>query len=200
MPGGKQFSLMGRDEWRVLESWIRGSKPKNPWSERLYLQFCKSPPKEAIEGVLVGGNLSVLASLVGTPFAVATMRKILFIEDVDEPLYRIDRMASQLADSGSMRGLRALVLGNFLNCKDIVSVAQDKPLRRKLDERKIIPQIFGRLADRYGIPLLYHLPVGHGPGQYPLPLGATYRISVKGEIELLEWDWLRKQRSGGQRR
>jgi muramoyltetrapeptide carboxypeptidase LdcA involved in peptidoglycan recycling len=64
------------------------------------------------------------------------------------------------------------------------------PLRKRLDEKKMIGEIFGEVGARLGIPVLMGLPVGHGAGRSPLPLGAQYRIGKDGSVTLLKWNWL----------
>src|SRR5690606_22692426 len=73
-----------------------------------------------LEGELVGGNLTVWTSALGTPFESRAEGKLLFFEDVGEPLYRVDRMIHQLAQAGQFRGVKAPLLGTFENCGDPV--------------------------------------------------------------------------------
>ncbi len=111
--------------------------------------------KGRAEGVLVGGNLTVLSHLIGTPFWVPLKDKILFIEDTNESPYRIDRMAFQMKMAGLLEDLKGLVLGNFHNCGDL-------------------GQIFGMFSDLLGpldIPVASGLPFGHGECNLTLPLG-----------------------------
>jgi muramoyltetrapeptide carboxypeptidase LdcA involved in peptidoglycan recycling len=119
-------------------------------------------------------------------------------------------MVQQLMLSETCAGAKAIVLGNFLNCRDGVGTALKKmptarsaermiahpkpqelaPIRAKMNEAKLIPEIFAQLAKKAAIPLYYSLPVGHGPDKAPLPLGATYRLGANGSFELLDWNWL----------
>src|SRR6185312_12019102 len=104
---------------------------------------------------------------------------------------------SQMELAEAFDGVGAVILGDFLECADSVSQGlssmpkkglrdpairkpkpqQLKPIRRKLDERKIIPEIFSEIGKRHGFPVFAGLPVGHGPGHYSLPIGARYRLS-----------------------
>jgi muramoyltetrapeptide carboxypeptidase len=214
MPAMRKFCLQTPAEWNSLLYFIRGSTQTKtkaataPW-EKKKLHFINGAPKSPIEAELVGGNLAVWTSLIGTPYAPRSKGKMLFLEDVDEPLYRLDRMLQQLVQSGSLKDVQAILLGNFLNCKDTVArvigvepkgslktlLENPKPeqlklLRKKLDERRGLREIFGEVGDRLGIPVAEGLPVGHGPGIAALPLGAQYRLDRKGQLKLLDWDWL----------
>lgn len=213
MPAMRRFCLQTRDEWESLQDFLQGERRrgvKAPW-EKVKLRFLGKTPQSPMEGKLVGGNLTVWASLLGTPFAATTREKILFFEDVDESVYRLDRMIQQVRLAGGLQGVKAIVLGNFLGCNDNVAkvlrrmpksdaerdrllespAPEDlKPLRKKFKSVRAIHQIFGEMGDSMGIPVAWGLPVGHGPGIASLPLGARYRLNRQGKLELLEWDWL----------
>lgn len=215
MPAMRKFCVQSKGEWSSLLRFLYGkdegkSAARAPW-EKKALKFINGAPKGAIEAELTGGNLAVWTSLIGTPFAPQAKGKMLFLEDVDEPLYRIDRMLHQLAQAGAFKEVKAILLGNFLNCKDTVAkVLGEQPknaaamqrmlndpkpeelklLRKKLDERRGLRQIFGELGDRLGIPVAEGMPVGHGPEIAALPLGADYRLDPKGHLKLLSWAWM----------
>lgn len=207
--GLRQFCALPESEWRPLLAIIRGERPPLPW-EGSRLQFIGPAPRKAITAPVVGGNLSVWTSLIGTPYACRARGKIVFFEDVDENLYRVDRMVQQVIASGSLKGARAVVLGNFLGCRDIVSrvlsaVPQDPkalekairepdpaqlvPLRPPLEPGEALAAIFSEITRHCRIPVASGLPVGHGPGKAPLPLGARYELTARGELRLLGWDW-----------
>jgi muramoyltetrapeptide carboxypeptidase len=108
-------------------------------------------------GTLLGGNLSLLVSTVGTRDWPDLTGAILFIEDVDEQPYKVDRMLLHLRRSGSLHGVAGVAVGQFTNCADdwptsIVDVLTDQ---------------LGQL----GVPVLGGLPIGHGPDQLTIPLG-----------------------------
>jgi muramoyltetrapeptide carboxypeptidase len=215
MPGLRSFCRLEPAEWTATAELVAGRRPSKIWGAKsLKLKRWKGEtrtPQSAIEGPLVGGNLTVWSTLLGTPYEPTVDGKIVFFEDTDEPLYRLDRMIQHVAAAEALRGARAIVLGNFQNCRDSVARvlkkmpspkqaarAVRKPkdselagLRKPLDEKKIIPALFGEVADELGIPLFYGLPVGHGPEHFPLPLGAEYRLDPSGAFELLRWNWLK---------
>jgi muramoyltetrapeptide carboxypeptidase len=132
------------------------------------------------EGRLRGGCLSLLAGAAGTPWALDTSAEdtILFIEDVDEPPYRIDRMLRQLAASGALSGVRGLVFGDMKGCSPRIEA--DYTLEEVVTEA---------LAGVAG-PLAFGLSSGHSTGpNVTLPFGVRARLSCSADearFELLE--------------
>ena len=121
----------------------------------------------AAEGRLVGGNLAVLASLCGTPFAADLTDGILILEDINEPVYRIDRLLQQLRLSGALNGCKAIAFGECTNTPDDADGAG-----RQFD------QVLSELAHGLGIPCLAGIPVGHIAEQWTIPLGAMARLDT----------------------
>ncbi|SEH00680.1 muramoyltetrapeptide carboxypeptidase [Nonomuraea solani] len=124
------------------------------------------------EGVVTGGNLSLLASMCGTRWQPSFDGKIVFLEDIAEEPYRIDRMLSQLLQAGAFDGVRGIALGSWVGCGDPYPV---------LEER------LGPL----GVPVVAGLPVGHGSPQWSVwfgELGAidTESCSLAGPIRQRE--------------
>lgn len=124
------------------------------------------------EGRLVGGNLSVLASLAGTPFAPDLTESILVLEDINEPVYRIDRMLQQLKLTGALSGCRGIAFGDCTDCPENAGGGGDGGDGRPFD------QVLGELADSLGIPCLAGIPVGHIPDQWTIPLGAIAKLDT----------------------
>ena len=122
----------------------------------------------AAEGRLVGGNLSVLASLAGTPFAPDYTDGILILEDINEPVYRIDRMLQQLRLTGSLNGCRGIAFGDCTSCREDAGGGG-----RPLDD------VIGETAHALGVPCLAGIPVGHIAEQWTIPLGATAKLDTK---------------------
>jgi len=110
------------------------------------------------EGVLTGGNLAVITSLLGTPYEIDTRGKVLFLEDVDEPYYKIDRMLLQLRLAGKFRDCAGVLFGSF---------TQDE---NKLDKR-VLSEIFKNHLCNESKPTLYNLACGHCLPTISLPLG-----------------------------
>jgi len=119
------------------------------------------------EGRLAGGNLSLIASLVGTPYALDLEGAILVIEDVNEPLYRLDRMMHQLLLAGALDGIRGIALGDFTGVEEDGSIEQ-------------LDALLGGFARKLRVPCLAGIPVGHIPEQWTLPLGAAATLDTAG--------------------
>jgi muramoyltetrapeptide carboxypeptidase len=120
------------------------------------------------EGRLVGGNLAVLASLCGTSFAPDLTDGILILEDIGEPVYRIDRMLQQLMLSGALNGCRAIVFGECVKCPEDAGGGG-----RPLDS------VIGEIAEELGVPCLAGVPIGHIDEQWTIPLGATATLDTR---------------------
>jgi len=118
-------------------------------------------------GTLAGGNLALLASLVGTPFAPALEGAILVLEDINEAVYRVDRMLRQLLLAGALRGCRAIVFGQCTVCPE-----ESDDGARPLDD------VVAEIAEAIGVPCLAGVPVGHIDDQWTLPLGAVAELDV----------------------
>ncbi|WP_127130773.1 S66 peptidase family protein [Pseudoflavitalea rhizosphaerae] len=118
-------------------------------------------------GELVGGNLALLANITGTPSQLKTKGRILFIEDVGEYLYSIDRMLYQLKRSGQLEKLAGLILGGFTDMKDT-----ERPFGKTLDE------IIHELVKEYDYPVCFNFPVSHGKENYALKVGVGYKLKV----------------------
>lgn len=126
-------------------------------------------------GILTGGNLSLIASSVGTPYEIDTKGKILFLEDVDEEPYRIDRMLTQLKMSGKLRDCAGILLGYWTNCK------AENPQRSLTLE-----QVLAELLVPEGKPILTDLACGHSLPSMSLPLGARVEMdAAAGRITVL---------------
>ncbi|MBN1441364.1 MAG: LD-carboxypeptidase [Planctomycetes bacterium] len=128
------------------------------------------------EGILVGGNLSVVTATVGTPFELDARDAILFLEEVNEKTFRIDRMLNQLRLAGKLSSLRGVLLGRFTNCgPEGVGGA------RSLDV--VFREYFGGL----GIPVLAGFPAGHVDDHATLPFGIRVRLdATRRKLRLLE--------------
>lgn len=127
-------------------------------------------------GELVGGNLALLAHLVGTDSDIKTRGKILFIEDVGEYLYNIDRMMHQLKRSGKIARLAGLIFGGFTEVKDT-----DRPFGNTVLE------ILKDIVKEYSYPVCFDFPVSHTDRNYALKVGVGYKLKVgKTKVTLEE--------------
>jgi muramoyltetrapeptide carboxypeptidase len=130
---------------------------------------------EAI-GELVGGNLALLAHLTGTGSDIKTKGRILFIEDVGEYSYNIDRMMYQLKRSGKLSKLAGLIVGGFTDMKDT-----ERPFG------KTVYEIIHEIIREYDYPVCFDFPVSHTDRNYALKIGVGYKLKVgKSKISLEE--------------
>lgn len=123
--------------------------------------------KGTVKGELIGGNMSIIYSLQGTDFAIDCDDKILFIEDLNEYLYHLDRMMLNLKISGKLAKLRGLVVGSFSDMKDNAS-----PFGKTAYE------IVKAHTAEYSYPIGFGIPVGHIDDNQPLVEGGQYRLKI----------------------
>jgi muramoyltetrapeptide carboxypeptidase len=119
------------------------------------------------QGILIGGNLSILYSITGTRSGMNTYGKILFLEDIDEYRYHIDRMMMNLKRSGKLQDLAGLVIGSFSEIKD-------NPIPFGKDAYEIVAEH----VHEFKYPVCYGFPVGHLADNRALVVGKTYKLEV----------------------
>jgi len=129
------------------------------------------------QGELTGGNLSILYSLLGSESAVDCTNKILFIEDLDEYLYHIDRMMMNLKRNGCLESIKGLIVGSMTSMKD-----NDIPWGK--DAYQIIEDI----TQKYNIPIVYDFPAGHIRDNKTLIFGRTVTLEVNQNTTKLSFD------------
>lgn len=129
--------------------------------------------------VLWGGNLAVLSGLVGTPYMPEINGGILFLEDIGEHPYRIERMLTQLLHAGVLDSQKALVFGQFNGYK---LAAHDRGFK--------FQSVIEWIRSKVNIPVVTNLPFGHVPTKVVLPVGAKVSLSVEGRDALLYWGHL----------
>lgn len=122
------------------------------------------------KGKLVGGNIALLANAIGTKSDIKTKNCILFIEDIGEQLYAVDRMLHQLKRAGKLENLAGLVVGNFTEMQDT-----DRPFGKTINE------IIANIVQEYKYPVCYDFPVGHGVENRALKIGVDYKLSINKE-------------------
>ena len=128
------------------------------------------------EGPLLGGNLSLLQCLIGTPYLPDLRGAILFLEDVGEEVYRIDRMLSHLRLAGLFDGLAGIVIGKFTEMG-----------RRGADGAMGFDQVLRGYFEPLGVPAAFGFPIGHVDDQWTIPIGARARLDAgRGTLEILE--------------
>jgi muramoyltetrapeptide carboxypeptidase len=127
-------------------------------------------------GTLWGGNLTVLSGLVGTPYLPTHDAGILFVEDVNEHPYRVERMLTQLLHAGVLARQKAVLFGQFTNYK---LVPHDKGFK--------LQTVIDWLRSRIKAPVFTGLPFGHVPTKVLLPVGSEVELAVEGRDALLFW-------------
>lgn len=138
--------------------------------------FLMNRPGKAT-GELVGGNLSILYSLFGSPSAIDCTDKILFIEDLDEYLYHIDRMMMNLKRNGCLESIKGIVVGSMTKMKD-----NDIPWGKNAIE------IIEDITKKYNIPVLYNFPAGHIQDNRALILGNKVTMNVNEKCSTLVFE------------
>ena len=130
----------------------------------------------AVEGVLVGGNLTVFTSLLGTPFFPDCKDKILFFEDTHEEPYRIDRMLTSLHLSGVLNQVSGIIFGQFNDC-----------LAEKPKESFTLEEVVKHHVSSLNIPILWGAPFGHVKEKWTLPIGGKVRLDTSIQlVKLIE--------------
>lgn len=127
------------------------------------------------EGRLLGGNLAMLCSLLGTPYSPDLNNAILILEDVGEEPYKIDRYLNQLKNAGELSKISALVLGYFTD---------SKPTN---EPSLTIEQLVAELTSEFNIPIISNFPYGHVDVKYTLPIGALAHLDADiGKLQVIE--------------
>jgi muramoyltetrapeptide carboxypeptidase len=138
---------------------------------------CDPPPRTlvpgSVEAPLIGGNLAILAAMCGTSHSIVARGCILFMEDVGEPAYRVDRMLQQLQASGALAGVAGLAFGRFTGAPS--------------DDAHAVADVLAELSARVGVPAALDLPFGHTEHNCTLPVGVRARLDAGGAVlEILD--------------
>ncbi|MBZ0199130.1 MAG: LD-carboxypeptidase [Ignavibacteriaceae bacterium] len=158
--------------WKMITSEKKMGKVELPENENIF-----KLTKGNASGMLVGGNLALIAGLIGTNYLPSFKNSILFLEDVGEVPYRIDRMLSQLKLSGALDEIAGVILGSFSDCNE------HDPMKKTLSLGEVIDDYFGHL----NIPVVYNFPHGHIPAKATLPFGIEVKVNAAKEyIEFTE--------------
>ncbi|HWP57306.1 MAG TPA: LD-carboxypeptidase [Candidatus Acidoferrales bacterium] len=133
----------------------------------------RSVQKGLAQGELAGGCLSLLVTTLGTPYEIETKDKVLFIEDVGEKPYRIERMLTHLKMAGKFAGIRGLIFGHFAGCEG--------------NGERELSDIIGELFERAPYPVVWGFPAGHGDENLLVPIGARVTVDgTRGVVSLVE--------------
>jgi muramoyltetrapeptide carboxypeptidase len=134
-------------------------------------------PLRINNATLWGGNLSVLCSMVGTPYLPAVKGGILFVEDVAEHPYRVERMLTQLQHAGVLKQQKVLLMGRFTQFNAV----------KGYDRGFGMESLVARLREHLNIPVLTGLPLGHVPTKVLLPVGQKVSLVAEEREALLFW-------------
>lgn len=158
--------------WRQITSKTKIGPLPNPPEEELCIHR-----KGTATGLLLGGNLSLLVCLIGTPYLPNLAKSILVLEDVEEEPHRLDRMWTTVENSGISRRISGLVLGLFTDCEP---VDKTKPY---LTAEEVLAEIPPKMK----CPTMSNFRYGHVPRKMTLPLGVKAKLDTKkGVLEVLE--------------
>ncbi|MCC6278001.1 MAG: LD-carboxypeptidase [Oligoflexia bacterium] len=127
----------------------------------------------SVVGTLVGGNLAMMAASLGTDWEIQTNGKVLFIEEIGERAGRLDRLLAQLEQAGKFDQVKALILGDFVDC-------------READGKDYTKEILEKRFAKHKIPIVRGFPAGHGRVNLPFVLGRKIRIEGGKEFCLVE--------------
>jgi len=152
----------------ILAQHLAGNFPEITWT----INSCNKR-NQTIEGEIIGGNLSILYSLLGTKSGFNTNGKILFIEDIDEYRYHLDRMMMSLKLAGKLSGLKGLLVGGFTDIKD-----NEIPFGKSYEE------IILEHTHEYNYPVFFDFPAGHIEDNRPIVFNAKVRIEVGKDMKL----------------
>ena len=155
--------------WRHFWRTVSAPQGKASWD-------CGEAPECEVEGPLWGGNLAMLCSLLDTPYFPRIEGGILFVEDVGEPPYRIERMLYHLHLSGVLGRQSALILGDFTQCRP-----------EAYDNGYDLADGFAQIRRIAGIPVLSGMPFGHAADKFTLPFGVPARLRVMGQRASLDF-------------
>jgi muramoyltetrapeptide carboxypeptidase len=131
-------------------------------------------------GPLIGGNLTLISTTMGTPWEIQTEGKILFLEDVGEQPYSMDRMLTQLRLAGKFRGIKGLILGECNDCRP-------REFRPAFESTLSLPEVYDHVLADLEVPVVTGLVFGHTEDQFPLPQGVNATLDAsRGTITVNE--------------
>ncbi len=155
------FKEATKDSLILLRDILFGMKPSFEYSSGVSNKIGMA------DGTLIGGNLSLLCAVQGSVSEMDFNGKILFLEDVGEQEYAIDRMMRMLDRAGKLRNLRCLIVGAFTGIKE-----------EKIPFGQSAEQVVWEIVKKYDYPVCFNFPTGHIANNMPMVLGATVSISI----------------------
>lgn len=173
---GQVGIFLGRDDLDEISLTDFKLLLTSPFKNRILTgENVKSLNDGVCEGTLVGGNLSLIVNLIGSPYDIDFTNRIVFIEEVDEDPYRIDRMFAQLRLSGKLAQAKGFVFGHFTNCSS------------EHKEYQTVTELISEYFTVYRKPMLLHFPSGHEFPFLNLPIGLQVEIDTNNkQIKVIE--------------
>jgi muramoyltetrapeptide carboxypeptidase len=162
---------MAGEERFVLKSTLFDSE----YRLRLTEGLAATGPRKTIIAPITGGNLTLVAASLGGKWEIMPKGKILFLEEIGEQAYRIDRLLYQLEAAGKFKGVKGVIIGDFTGCKDG-------------DGEERWPEIVKQRFERLKIPVLWGVQSGHGEIRLTIPFEVKVRLQTKGQpsLEVIE--------------
>lgn len=177
------FTQFTQDNFRrmLFEAKAAGRLTNPPEANKLRpLHTLRTVRPGTARGRLIGGNLTIIATTMGTPWEIDTRGRILFIEDVDEQPYSIDRMLTQLRLSGKLEAAAGIIFGECRDCKP-------REFRPAFEATFSTGEVVNRILGELRVPVLAGLTIGHTDDQLTLPIGCMAALDAdKGELVIEE--------------
>nr|HPQ42490.1 hypothetical protein [bacterium] len=171
---------------RQITGTIRTGVPLVPPAETGSGTACfLNPPVAVVTEPILGGCLSILSTLSGTPWEPADQAFILFLEDIGEAPYRIDRMLTHMIHTRWIRSCRGIVLGDFIACDQRPDDPEPTPT---------VTEVLRERLQHLSLPVLKGFPVGHGVHNFTIPLGIPF--SIRGDTLIQEESGVESLRRG----
>lgn len=157
----------------TLENFFRGLNGEYPSGEIPMPEgkMLETVVPGSAEGVIRGGNLTLIASLVGTPYELKGEGALLLLEEIGEKPYRIDRMLNQLLQNGLLNRVSGILFGDFINCN----------VPEGVDDTFSLDDVLKHYAELSGKPVIKGVPAGHGKHNMFLPMGVRTRMKANDD-------------------
>ena len=166
------FKQTNKDSIKMTINTLKGKKPNIKIKYHNLNKLGKS------SGLIVGGNLSILCSMLGSlSFLDLKNDYILFIEDVDEHLYQIDRMVHTLYRAGVLKRIKGLIVGQITGVKD-----------NEISFGKTAYEIIQDITKEYNYPVCFNFPIGHGEKNHPVIIGAKINLEVNNMFSEMHYE------------
>ncbi len=172
MIAGRPFDEPLAFELKTLERSLFSNLPLGSIPRKLADVSLESVVPGKAKAPVVGGNLSVVASSLGTAYELNTKGHILFLEDIGEAPFRVDRMLHQLLHAGLFNGVKGVILGDFTSCEPHSDLYAD------VSVTQVLRRFFRETFHKKNVPVVAGFPAGHGQRQISFPIGVPVKLEV----------------------